>query len=456
MQLYIPSRIIITPTANEHPRTIEIVKRIKIFNPQVEIIYSDNQMPQMPSGLNRRQQQQYLDKTLLLCTRSAGASFIEVFASPGNVTEGIGVMGKIASHCPLHCEFCYLLVAGRGTPWNRVYVDLERFREEAKKEVYVHKMSLTLWSAISFYEKKPLMKVPKGFKELCDNKIRKAVLANKIQSHEDSLQFLSTNLRQFFKEMNIKINKARFKIVGNNLPRYYRKNKKIPLWINIGEYTDILGIDHLTGNLDEILSWMNEDKELRIKFRTKAPYIKNILKHKNLDRIRVTVDLNTDFAIKSFQPNTFPLSDRFKAVKKLITAGAKVKLAIEPIIKYPGFEEEYVNLFQKIEKEIDIKTMDDVKIGCVRYKTQLKNYIGNISPDINLFNEDQQLVPPAEGDKRWRYLKEERVRIYSLIINSLKPRNRKTIQLCAEEPEVWRKLNLNPFVVHNGSVYQHH
>lgn len=457
MNLYIPNRIIITPTAGIASRTQEIVNRVIKLNPQVEIIYSNNQMPMLPSGLNPLQRQQYLTETLLLCTRSVGASFIEIFASPGNVAEGIGVMGKIASHCPLHCEFCYLLIAGRSTPWNRVYVDLERFRDEARKEVFVHKMSLTLWSAISFYEKKPLLKVPQGFKNVCDVIIRKTVLSekNKIDSHKTALQFLSTNLRSFFIEMNIEIDETRFARVLNNLPNYYRENKKIPLWINIGEYTDILGIDHLTGNLDEILGWMDEDKELRVKFRTKAPYIKNILKHKNLDRICVTVDLTTDFAIKSFQPNTLTLSDRFKAVKKLMAADAKVKLAIEPIIKYPGFEKEYVNLFQKIENEIDIKKMDDIKIGCVRYKTRLKNHVVSISPDTNLFTEDQQLIPPIKGDKRWRYSEEERVRIYSLIINSLQPRNRKIVQLCAEDPEVWEKLNLNPFVVHDGSVCQH-
>lgn len=413
-------------------------------------------MPTLPAGLTAQQRQIYLNETLLLCARSKAAPFIEVFASPRNVAEGIGVMGKIASHCPLLCEFCYLLIAGRSTPWNRVYVDLERFREEAKKEVLVHKMSLTLWSTISFYEKKPMLKVPAGFKEICDDKIRKAVLSNKINSHKSALSFLSTNLRPFFIDINLIIDEPRFEKVLKNLSKYYRENKKLQLWIDIGEYTDILGLDHLTGNLDEILGWMDEDKELRIKFRTKAPYIKNILKHKNLDRICITIDLNTDIAIRSFQQNAFPLADRFKAVKKLMAAGAKVKLAIEPIIFYPGFEKEYVNLFQKIEKEIDIKKMADIKIGCVRYKTRLRNVIQQISPDTNLFTDEQQLAPPIKGDKHWRYSEEDRVRIYSLIINSLQPRNRKNIQLCAEDPEVWKQLNLNPFEVHKGSVYQHH
>ena len=445
MKLYIPNRIIVSPTALTYSKTNEIISRLPS---DIPIVYSENQMPKLPSG----QSQKYLDETLLLCTRSIAAPFNEIFASPGNVAENIGTMGKISTHCPLGCEFCYLKVAGRSTPLTRIYVDLDRFREESKKEIFVHTMSLTLWSSISFYTKKPLLKVPVGFKDICDNKIRKA----KLTSHKSSRQFLSTNLRSFFIDMNIEIEESRFEKVLRNLPKYYRENERFPLWINIGEYTDILGTDHLTGNMNDILGWMEEDKELRVKFRTKAPYLKNILKHNNLDRLYVTVDLNTEFAINNYQTNVFSLSDRFKAIKKLMSHGAKVKLAIEPIIFYPGFENDYVKLFKKIERELDLSEMDDIKIGCVRYKTQLMNHIKRSSPGTNLFETEYPLIPPIKGDKRWRYAEDDRVKIYSLILNSLKPEHRKLIQLGAEDPEVWKQLNLNPFVVHDESVYQHH
>ncbi|MCX6174144.1 MAG: hypothetical protein NTZ27_05260 [Ignavibacteriales bacterium] len=454
--LYKPTRLIITSTAKVNSRTDLIISRVKKINPTVQIIYSNNQIPKLPKGLTPVKQKEYLDETLLLCTRSIGAPFMEVFASPGNIAENIGIMGKLAFHCPLGCEFCYLQVAGRGTPWNRVYVDLERFREEVKKEKFVHEMCLTLWSAISFYNKEALMKVPEGFKDVCDNRIRKAVLSerNNINTHKKALEYLKLNIEAYFKELGLDINDPAYKKILNNLPQYYSKNKKNPLWINISEYTDVLGLDHITGIMDELLSWLKEDKNLRIKLRTKCPNLTNILKHSNLDRLNINIDLNTNFAIKNFENRCFSQNDRIKATNKLIAAGVNVQLAIEPIIMYKNYENDYKKLILKIEKEIDLSKVADIKVGCVRYKTQLINHIKKVNLNITLFNNQQQLVPPMKGDKRWRYSEDERIKIYSAMINALKPKNKKLIKLAAETPDMWEKLGLDNIAVHSNTVYQ--
>ena len=451
------NRIIITPTALQLERTNLIIERARQLNPDLKIIYSTNQIPKLPTGLSAEQKQKYLNETLLLCTRSKGAPFIEIFASPGHINENIGTMGKIVSHCPFGCEFCYLQVAGRGTPWTRVYVDLERFREEAKKEEYAQKMYLTLWSAISFYKEETFQKVPQGFKNICDNEIRKAVLSerNGINSHKIALEYLKSNLKKYFVELGIEIDETKYSKVINNLTAYYNKNKNIPLWVNVSEYSDVLGLDHITGTLDEILSWMEEDKNLRVNLRTKSPDVSSILKYKTLDRLIIQVDLNTNYSINHFQKNTFSLKDRIKAINLLIAAGVNVRIVIEPIIKYKNFMKDYKNLISIIEKKIDLSKVERFTIGCVRYKTRLMNHIKKVNPKTVLFNEDQKLIPPEKGDKRWRYSTEDRVNIYKAIINCLPQKHRKLIRLGAEDPSVWELLNLDRSIVHDGAVHQY-
>ena len=151
MKQYIPKRIFVSPQAREIPRTNEIISRIQRLNKRVEIIKIDKQTPERPD-LNSSKLYKYIKETLVLCTRSQSTNFIETFASPGKIAENLGVNGKIYFHCPLRCQFCYLDASGQGTRWNRVYLDWERFKDEAIKETLINRISLTLWSAISFKE----------------------------------------------------------------------------------------------------------------------------------------------------------------------------------------------------------------------------------------------------------------------------------------------------------------
>jgi hypothetical protein len=150
---YKSRRVFVSKAALKYPRTQEMIKRIKKLNRKVEIIYIQNTPPK--PTLQGKALYKYLKETIVICKRSA--RYMEVFRSPGNISENIGIMGKLFFHCPLQCSFCYLdKAAPRLFPWRRVYVDLENFYYQAVKERLVYKMVLTFWSAISFHLKSEL------------------------------------------------------------------------------------------------------------------------------------------------------------------------------------------------------------------------------------------------------------------------------------------------------------
>ena len=339
-------------------------------------------------------------------------NYIETFASPGKIAENLGVNGKIYFHCPLRCQFCYLDASGQGTRWNRVYVDWERFKSEALKETLVNRIALSLWSAISFYENKPLEKVPDKFKEICDNIIRKDVLAvrTKIDSDKNAIAYLKKNLGKFLEEKDIKE-------IKKSIPYYYEQNKTKDLWINIGEYSDIVGIDHITYFLAEVMKWVQEDNGLKFSFRTKCANLENLFTFPANDRIKITMNLNTQTVITKYEIGTSSLDDRIKAINRIIKAGGfVVQLAIEPIIRYKNYEADYEKLVERIINEIDLANVRSIKFGTVRYKSGLITTIKKNIPDTDLFDKNQKLVEPTKGDKRWRYSEEERIKIYTSII----------------------------------------
>jgi DNA repair photolyase len=454
-ELYIPKRIFVSKSALAYPRTQEIINRIKELNKNVKVIFISKNTPERPK-LKGKKLFNYLKESLVICTRSA--KYMEVFASPGNIVENMSVMGKIHFHCPLQCSYCYLNVAGRGTPWVRLYVDVENFYDQAVKEKYVYRIAQTLWSLVSYKENISFDKVPDNFKKVCDEIIRKKVLRKKdgINNDNEGINYIKNNLRMLFNAMNIELSDNDEIKLKKKVEEFYSLNKNKPLSINISEYSDVLALDHLTNMMDELMQYVNKDKEFNFKFRTKATNISNLLKYNGNDQVRVTFGLNTDYVINNFEIGASSLEERIKAVNNLINKGGyKIDLSLEPIIIYDNYEDDYKKLIKIIKKEIDLSKIDNIKFGMVRYKTVLKNFIERNFSDSDLISSFDKLDSPEKGDKRWRYGKNERIKIYSMIKNELKEIKNVKLWLGAEIPELWDELGLNKGDVHCNVVHQY-
>ena len=95
---YTPKRVYVSKSARSYPRTQQMINRIKKLNRKVMIINIPTNTPPRPN-LNGKALWQFLKETIVICERQA--PYLEVFASPGKISENLGIMGKIISHCPL-------------------------------------------------------------------------------------------------------------------------------------------------------------------------------------------------------------------------------------------------------------------------------------------------------------------------------------------------------------------
>ena len=86
-----------------------------------------------------------------------------------------------------------------------------------------------------------------------------------ITNDKKAIAYLKKNLGQFFKTMGISITKEELSKIKKAIPDYYKKNKEYPLWINISEYSDVIGLDHITNIMEELMQLVNKDPEFRIK-----------------------------------------------------------------------------------------------------------------------------------------------------------------------------------------------
>ncbi|MBT3589369.1 MAG: hypothetical protein HN982_05290 [Candidatus Marinimicrobia bacterium] len=186
---FIPKRVIVTPSSEGNTYTNEILDRVLLLNPNVKIIYSENDDPDFPADVDKFK---YMKNSLVLVERKG--PFITTFESPGDIVEKMITVISLGWHCALNCEYCYLQNSISRVKWMMLYTNRDRIKEELEREPFVHKTLLTLWNLHSHYQQKEQMKITGNFHQL-SNDIRKTNLQKKIIIDDNSaIRFLVKNL----------------------------------------------------------------------------------------------------------------------------------------------------------------------------------------------------------------------------------------------------------------------
>ncbi|MBA4316764.1 MAG: hypothetical protein C0412_00030 [Flavobacterium sp.] len=432
-------RIIVTKSAAKYTKTREIIERATENSSFVELIFHDGDHPKFPNDLNKQQRYEYLKETLVLTTRKS-TPFVTTFASPGNIVEDLGAILTMNWHCCYKCEFCYLIGSMYQRQWQEVYVNIDDLERQIVYEKFVHWTILTLWSWISIISGKRLLKIPDNFKVTADW-IRKRFIKQNIISEEKAKAFLKDNFNKIFSLLEIKTIGHKMRLI-KNINTHFSVNKKFLPWLNVSEYTDFLAIDPITNFSTDLIRILEINPDIQLNIRTKSANVDNLIKYNAHENIKFAINLNTQYAIDNYELGCTSLNDRFEAVSKIQQKiGFLLKIVIEPIIIYDNYEKDYLELIDRIIKDIDLSRIVDFSFGTVRYKQKLKNLINNVMPDNNLDLESKILINYS-GD-RIRYEETLRKNIYKKIMNKFLRHKKLILRLAAETPQMWDDLGMD-------------
>lgn len=439
--MYIPQNVIITEKANKYPETQLILNRILTLNPNVNVTYSPNELPKYPGVTNSADRYHYMKNTVVLAHR--GDPFIETFASPGRIFEKPGTMIKSVFMCGLECQYCYLQTTAIRHYRQRIFVNTDHLENEILNELVLDTLFRSILSVMEKLSGKNFYKIPKNFKKVCDN-IRKALNGkNRELLSEDTIkEYLKLNLEKILKDMELDFDNTELQKLKKNIEQIFKKNKLHKPVFVISEYTDLLAIDHISNQFKLFMDLIQKHEDLEISFRTRSTDVDRFIKYDGKDRVLVTIQFDPDYVIKNYQKGTTTLIDRIQAIARVMNAtGFKMKIAIEPIIFYKGYEKDYVGLIQLLAKHIDMDKVDNFDIGCMRASSNLQTEIEKNYPHTDILKLEHPLEKPV-GEKKWRYPLAERVRIYKLLIDEIRKYSNSRISLGAENPEAWRKSGL--------------
>ncbi len=204
-----------------------------------------------------------------------------------------------------------------------------------------------------------------------------------------------------------------------------------------GELCDALAFDNLTGLSQKLISLFPEFPNARLELRTKATNIEHLLTISGVDNVVISWTFNPQSIINAYEHKTPSLEERISAAEKIQTAGYKVGICLDPIIRCEDWLDNYKTMLNMIFDRLDITKIKFVMLGGFRFLPSLTNVIRERNPNTDILL--GEFVPCIDG--KYRYYRPIRVDIYREIGRIIRQRsNDVKVSICMETNEVWDEV----------------
>ncbi len=109
-------------------------------------------------------------------------------------------------------------------------------------------------------------------------------------------------------------------------------------------YTDLLGIEHITGALSETIRHFGDwDADVQLRFTTKYDGVGPLLGLPHGRRTRIRFSVNA-IGVERFEGGAPRMPQRLAAMRQVALAGYRIGLTVAPIIPVPNWQDEYARL----------------------------------------------------------------------------------------------------------------
>ena len=221
---------------------------------------------------------------------------------------------------------------------------------------------------------------------------------------------------------------------------------------NCGEKLDSLSFDNYLGLTKILVPFFSRSPELKhstLLMLTKSDCVDNLIELASKDPLVVknTVlswSLNSEEFSQKYEMGSASPAERLIAARKCQDLGYTIRLRIDPLLLLPNWQVGYDKLVQAIFEIYRLKP-EIVTLGALRFETGLDSLAKARFNNRDLFN--YNFI--KQGRDKYRYKIEDRVRLYTHLIDIIKTYSRKAkipqplIGLCKEKKEIWQKVDLD-------------
>ena len=241
-------------------------------------------------------------------------------------------------------------------------------------------------------------------------------------------------LKSYINSPDIKITRD-YDYIFSQLNVAMEKEKNHIMRFGTGELSDSLALDQRFDLNRPLIQFFGEKKKALFELKSKWAYIEHIRDFLN-PYIIISFSLAPQSIINKEEKKTSPLYKRLKAARRAQDAGCFVGLHFDPIIIYPGFEKDYEYLIHDVGRILDLERVIWVSLGLLRFPPRLfEEFLEKRRKNL-LFGE---FIRGEDG--KYRYIKSERIKIYTMLYNQLKSKlDSLFVYFCMERSDVWKAV----------------
>ena len=188
-----------------------------------------------------------------------------------------------------------------------------------------------------------------------------------------------------------------------------------PTTFEVSCYTDVLGIEHLTGSLAECIRYYGTREHGQLRFVTKYGNVDSLLDLPHNGQTRARVSLNADVVARRLEGGTASVEARLQGIRKLALpkesggGGYPIGLVIAPIMPIPGWREHYTALIDRIAQVIDFPTDMNAEFISHRFTPGSKDVLMQWYPNTSLEMDEMTRAEKRNkfGGTKYVYLPDE-------------------------------------------------
>jgi spore photoproduct lyase len=225
---------------------------------------------------------------------------------------------------------------------------------------------------------------------------------------------------------------------------------KEPVIFNSGELADSLSMEHLTRAGQEFIPFFGQSDKGYLFMLTKSDNVDNILDLPHNGHSILAWSLNSALVSQKYELGAPSFERRLFAARKVQEAGYRVRIRLDPIIPFQGWQEEYAGTIKRIFDQV---SPESITIGTLRFEEgfhKMRKTIFLKDSDLPKFVEGMEpMFSPKTfpGYKRaksgkYSFREEERAEIFGFAINEIRKYSHSPIALCKESANVWKEVGL--------------
>lgn len=208
--------------------------------------------------------------------------------------------------------------------------------------------------------------------------------------------------------------------------------------VGTGEFTDSMALDRLTGLSRILIEFMRDQPNAMLELKSKAVVLDHLKGIEHGGRTVMAWSMNSASIMKAHEHKTAPLAQRLAAAAQCAAWGYPLAFHFDPLIYYPGWEEEYRQTVRAIFAAVPRERIAWISMGAFRFLPQLKTIIGQRFPQARFIHEEFIIGL----DNKCRYFRPQRTIMYRTLLEELHrhAHSDTSIYLCMESDTVWQEV----------------